>query len=115
MPWFMHGRRAPLVVLVAVACGLGGCSLVPDYDRPSVPTRAAWGTPSSAASAAVAVTADWWQRFASPELDKLMAEALSANQDLAAAIARIDQARANTRIAGAPLLPSLEATGSTSG
>jgi len=44
-----------------------------------------------------------------------MAEALAANQDIAAAIARIDQARANTRIAGAPLLPNVEATGSTSG
>lgn len=115
MPWFMPERRSPLAVLLAVTYGLAGCSLVPAYDRPSVPTQAEWGTPPSAASTAVPVTADWWQRFASPELDKLMAEALAANQDLAAAIARIDQARANTRIAGAPLLPNVEATGSVSG
>ena len=115
MPWFMPERRSPLAVLLAVACGLAGCSLVPAYDRPAVPTQAEWGTPPGAASAAVPVTADWWQRFASPELDQLMAEALAANQDLAAAIARIDQARANTRISGAPLLPSVEAGGSLSG
>lgn len=115
MPWFMPGRRVPLAVLMAVACGLAGCSLVPSYDRPSVPTQAEWGTPPNTASSATPVTADWWQRFASPELDELMAEALTANQDLAAAIARIDQARASTRIAGAPLLPSVEATGSTFG
>jgi len=114
MSWFVAGRRS-LAVLLAVACGLAGCSLVPAYDRPSVPTQAAWGTPPSAASTAVSVTADWWQRFASPELDQLMAEALAANQDLAAAIARIDQARASTRIAGAPLLPSIDAAGSASG
>ena len=113
MSWFAAGRRS-LAVLLAVACGLAGCSLVPAYDRPSVPTQAAWGTPPSAASTAVSVTADWWQRFASPELDQLMAEALAANQDLAAAIARIDQARASTRIAGAPLLPSIDAAGSAS-
>ena len=115
MPWSMRERRSPLAVLLAVAYGLAGCSLVPAYDRPSVPAQAEWGTPPSAASTAVPVTADWWQRFASPELDKLMAEALAANQDLAAAIARIDQARATTRIAGAPLLPAVEATGSVSG
>jgi outer membrane protein, multidrug efflux system len=89
--------------------------MVPDYERPSTPAQPAWSTPTATSVAAVPVSADWWQNFASPELDKLMAEALAANQDLAAAIARIDQARANTRIAGAPLLPSVEATGSTSG
>ena len=108
-------RRGRAAIPFAIVCILAGCSLVPAYDRPSVPTQAAWGAPPGAASAAVPVTADWWQRFASPELDKLMAEALVANQDLAAAIARIDQARANTRIAGAPLLPSVDAGGSLSG
>jgi len=108
-------RRGWAAALLAIACALTGCSFVPNYDRPSVPTQAEWGAPPNAASAAVPVTADWWQRFGSPELDKLMAEALAANQDLAAAIARIDQARANTRIAGAPLLPSIDAAGSASG
>lgn len=114
MAWFAR-ERPWLLVLPAAACGLAGCSLVPAYDRPSVPAQAAWSTPPTASTAAVPVSADWWQQFASPELDRLMAEALAANQDLAAAVARIDQARANTRIAGAPLLPSLEATGSASG
>ena len=115
MPWFMPARRSPLALLLVFACGLAGCSLVPAYDRPSVPAQTEWGTSPSAVNTAVPVTADWWQRFASPELDKLMAEALAANQDLAAAIARIDQARANTRISGAPLLPSIEAAGSVAG
>ena len=111
----MPARRRSLALLLVFACGLAGCSLVPGYDRPSVPTQAEWGTSPSAVNTAVPVTADWWQRFASPELDKLMAEALAANQDLAAAIARIDQARANTRISGAPLLPSIDAAGSVAG
>jgi NodT family efflux transporter outer membrane factor (OMF) lipoprotein len=115
MPMVECARRGRAAALFAIACILAGCSLVSAYDRPSVPTQAQWGTPPGAASTAAPVTADWWQRFASPELDKLMAEALAANQDLAAAIARIDQARANTRIAGAPLLPSIDAAGSASG
>lgn len=115
MAWLLLERPSRLAVFLAAACGLAGCSLVPDYERPSVPTQTAWSTPPAASTAALPVSADWWQHFESPELDKLMAEALAANQDLAAAIARIDQARANTRIAGAPLLPSVEASGSTSG
>ena len=106
-------RRTPTAVLLAVACGLAGCSFVPTFESPSVPTQPAWATSSDAG--AIPVSADWWNHFASTELDKLMAEALAANQDIAAAIARIDQARANTRIAGAPLLPSVEGTGSLSG
>jgi NodT family efflux transporter outer membrane factor (OMF) lipoprotein len=115
MPRPASRRRAPIAALLTVACGLAGCSLVPDYERPSTPTQHAWSTQPTTSVAAVPVSADWWQNFASAELDKLMAEALVANQDLAAAIARIGQARASTRIAGAPLLPSVEATGSTSG
>jgi NodT family efflux transporter outer membrane factor (OMF) lipoprotein len=110
-----YARRARLALLLATACALAGCSMVPAYERPSVPTQGAWGAQPGAQTAAVAVSPDWWQHFETPELDQLMAEALAANQDIAAAVARIDQARANTRIAGAPLLPSVEATGSTSG
>ncbi len=115
MPWFKPERRSPLAIVLAVACGLAGCSFVPDYERPPTPTQPQWSTTPSAATAALPVSADWWQHFASPELDKLMAEAVAANQDLAAAIARIDQARANTRIAGASLLPNLGVSGLTSG
>lgn len=53
----------------------------------------------------------WWQGFKSPQLDDLMAEAQKANDDLAAAVARVREADAQVRIAGAPLFPSLEATG----
>jgi len=115
MAWLLLERPSRLAVLLTAACGLAGCSLVPDYERPPVPTQPAWSTSPAVSTAALPVSADWWQHFESPELDQMMAEALAANQDLAAAIARIDQARANTRIAGASLLPSVEATGSTSG
>jgi NodT family efflux transporter outer membrane factor (OMF) lipoprotein len=104
--------KAPLaLVLTAV---LAGCSLIPTYERPSAPVPAAWSSPPADPAKAVAVTADWWQHFQSPELDRMMDQALAYNQDIAAAIARIDQARAAVRIAGSTLLPSVEGTGTTS-
>jgi NodT family efflux transporter outer membrane factor (OMF) lipoprotein len=51
---------------------------------------------------------DWWRNFGSGELTKLIEEAHRANFDIAAAVARIIQADAQAKIAGAPLLPSVE-------
>jgi len=55
---------------------------------------------------------DWWREFRSPELTALIEEAQQVNLDIAAASARIAQADAQARIAGAPLLPSVTAGGS---
>jgi multidrug efflux system outer membrane protein len=55
-------------------------------------------------------SADWWQGFSSPQLNLLIDEAQHANDDIAAAIARVREADAQARIAGAPLLPSLSGT-----
>jgi NodT family efflux transporter outer membrane factor (OMF) lipoprotein len=51
---------------------------------------------------------DWWHGFGSETLDDLIAQAQRNNDDLAGAIARIREADAQVRIAGAPLLPSLD-------
>jgi len=50
---------------------------------------------------------DWWRGFRSPELTALIEEAQRANFDIAAAIARIEQADAQSKIAGVPLLPAV--------
>jgi len=81
--------------------------LGPHYKRPEVPPPAAWRDPP-AASAAAWPSADWWHGFDSATLDDLMAQARVANDDIGAAIARIRQADAQVRIAGAPLLPALD-------
>jgi NodT family efflux transporter outer membrane factor (OMF) lipoprotein len=57
-------------------------------------------------------TLDWWRGFRSRELTDLMEEAQTVNLDIAAAVARFVQADAQARIAGAALLPSLQANGS---
>jgi NodT family efflux transporter outer membrane factor (OMF) lipoprotein len=51
---------------------------------------------------------DWWRGFRSRELTALIEEAQTANFDVAAAVAKIIQADAQSKIAGAPLLPSAD-------
>ncbi|MEI9959711.1 MAG: TolC family protein [Limisphaerales bacterium] len=50
---------------------------------------------------------NWWEIFGDTNLNALEAQALSANQQLKAAVARVDQARSTARVARGQLLPSL--------
>lgn len=52
---------------------------------------------------------DWYRGFASGELDSLMVLAEQSNLDLAAATARIRQADARARAAGAAIVPQIDA------
>jgi NodT family efflux transporter outer membrane factor (OMF) lipoprotein len=94
----------------ACACALfalAACSVGPAYKRPDIPAPAAWhDAPDTAA--AVWPAKDWWHGFGSEILDQLIAEAERNNDDLAVAIARVQEADAQARIAGAPLLPSVD-------
>jgi NodT family efflux transporter outer membrane factor (OMF) lipoprotein len=49
---------------------------------------------------------DWWRRFGSPELTRLVDVGQASNLELAGALARVRQAEAEARIAGVSLLPS---------
>lgn len=50
----------------------------------------------------------WWRGFRSKELTDLVEEAITSNLDIAVAVARIVQADAQARVAGAALLPALD-------
>ena len=88
---------------------LAACSLGPDYTQPPLEIPEAWRATSTTAAQAWP-SADWWHGFGSPELDRLIADAREQNFDILAAIARVRQADAALRIAGAPLLPTASAT-----
>ena len=96
---------------LGITCGLVACSLGPHYKRPDIPPPQTWRDPQQATSAQWP-SADWWTSFNSSALNDLMKQAQTANDDIGAAIARIQQADAQARIAGAPLLPSLGLDGS---
>lgn len=96
---------------LSLAVLLGGCQLTPDYTEPQVKLPDSWREETAKAAAAQEkIDAQWWTGFKSSELNALMAAALDGNLDLRAALARIDQARAAAKIAGAPLLPSVDAS-----
>src|SRR5271155_2955472 len=96
---------------VRVFCGLMGaslaaCSVGTAYRRPDIPMPPEWTAPD--AHAVVWPESDWWHGFGSARLDALVAQAQQSNDDLAGAIARVQEADAQLRIAGAPLFPSLD-------
>ncbi len=104
-----HGRPGFAAFTVTITLTLAACTVGPTYHRPSIPPPAAWTTPTPQAPQPWP-SADWWHGFGSPQLDELMRESERANDDLAAAIARVDEAKAQVTIATAPLLPTLDAS-----
>ncbi len=87
---------------------LGGC-LLSDKPEPAldIPQSYDASSPKPEVAEAALPPLDWWRGFRSRELTEIIEQARAANLDIAAAIARIVQADAQARIAGAPLLPGV--------
>jgi len=100
--------------LVILLLGLQGCSVGPAYRHPELAAPASWRTQAPEASSSQWPTQEWWRAFGSDQLDDFMAQAKTSNDDIAAAIARVRQADAQVRIAGAPLLPTVDLGASAS-
>ncbi len=98
---------------VLVGALLGGCDLGPDYVRPQLELPVQFRATEATATEAWP-SEDWWRGFKSPQLDLLIEQARAQNFDIEAAIARVRQADAQVRIAGAPMLPTVGATASAS-
>jgi multidrug efflux system outer membrane protein len=96
---------------IALAALLAGCDIGHDYKRPSLDLPEAYRATMQPTSATWPA-ADWWRGFRSTELDGLIETARVYNFDIAAAIARVRQADAQVRIAGAPLLPDISGNAS---
>ena len=76
---------------------LASCITGPDYHRPALNTTPGYKSATIAETAPNKLGQDWWLLFNDPELNTLVEEALSANQNLKAAIARVAQSRASTQ------------------
>ena len=92
---------------------LGGCLLTGDKPEPGLDIPQAYdrGPKNPEVAEAALPPLDWWRGFRSRELTEIIEEARAANLDIAAAIARIVQADAQARIAGAALLPIVDLNG----
>jgi NodT family efflux transporter outer membrane factor (OMF) lipoprotein len=105
----------------ALAAALAGCALTPPgpAEAPALPAQWQAPLPNAAASATslphggqAAELATWWSRFDDPLLPRLIDAAQLGNGDVAQAAARIAQARATVRTAGADYWPQFTGVGS---
>jgi NodT family efflux transporter outer membrane factor (OMF) lipoprotein len=101
-----------LAALFAGAALLAACAAGPDYHPPTAvaaetgPFVAATDGPFAAAPA----PDDWWRLYEDPLLDELVAQAFTANRDIAVAAANLAQVRAALGEARTGFLPSTSAT-----
>lgn len=103
-------RRAAVAVCVPVVLSpaLGGCLFL-GTEKPNaaldVPPRYQLAARNQDAALPSVI---WWRGFRSRQLTDLIEEAQTSNLDVAAAVARIVQADALARVAGASLLPAID-------
>jgi len=113
----MRMRRSVLAVAFVLAA-LAGCALKKPPERaeitkeslPNLQVPPGWTGAVGAASAPGAVGEQpWLTAFKNPQLDALVQEALKYNPDLQVTAARVEQAASYVKVAGATLLPQVNA------
>lgn len=103
-----------LGILTALPAFAGALTVGPDYKRPTnnaaphykAESLGDWkeGQPLDHVPKGA-----WWEIFGDDALNDLQRRATDANQELKAAVARVDQARATARVARSELLPTVDA------
>ncbi len=101
------GQLALAGLLTVCACTVSSPERIEVRLRDAIPENFVAGTSATGTSAV-----DWWTSFGDPRLDEIVAEALAHNHDLRAAVARIDTAVVQARLAGADLVPSVSLSAS---
>jgi len=98
--------KSPLSLLT-LCLVLSACATAPEPAAPQALVPAQWSLVGT--EPARQVDRLWWRQFASPELDRLIEQARAGSHDLAAAMARVRQARASAVIARASQWPQVQA------
>jgi outer membrane protein, multidrug efflux system len=96
------------LLLSGAAFGATPSLETPATFRDADPSALTW---KSAEPAEHFARGEWWKLFADPSLDELETRALAANQDLRAAAARVEQARAAAGLARSNYWPQIAANG----
>lgn len=98
------------ILSLSAAVLLGGCSLIPQYQRPVAPVPASLpeqGVYAGSTTQAAAALPDWRGFFRDTALQGLIAQALENNRDLQVAALNVESFQARYRIQRAELLPAL--------
>ena len=97
-------------LLLALPLFISGCDLAPHYLRPTPDVPAGWPTGASYAPVVDQPAGLPWRTvMADARLRTLIEEALAKNQDLAATVANVAEARAQYRVQRSSRLPTLNA------
>jgi NodT family efflux transporter outer membrane factor (OMF) lipoprotein len=99
------------IIFLISLLALTHCSLAPQYHRPAVPIpihyKEAGNWLIAKPTTAAIDRGPWWHLYQDPILDQLQTQIVPANQNLRAAVARYDQARAAVTVAQASYFPSI--------
>jgi len=102
-------KATALVSVVAFL--IGGCTVGPNYSRPTIPVpdnhRGALDSPQAESLADI----PWWQLFNDPVLQELTRDALRNNYDLRTAAARVEEARTQIGVSRSFFYPQLTLEG----
>ncbi len=101
-------RYRQLACSIIVLSAFCSCAAGPDYRRPDVAdiTPADWRWKIAEPRDTVP-KGQWWKVFGDPLLNELEADAVARNQDLRAAVARVDEARSAARVSRSRFFPEL--------
>lgn len=101
-----------VLVLLAVVLQLAGCAVGPKYKTPTTPTPPAYqemGNWKTAQPNDQHLGGNWWELFQDPQLNSLEQQINVSNQNLKAATAQYQQARAVLRYNRADYYPTITA------
>ena len=113
---YFVARAAAAVGSFSLAACLTGCTVGPNYHRPTAPVPATWDVQEpwrESAPKDLIPKGEWWTVFHDDELTALEKQAIDANQTIKVSIARLEQARATAAVQISTLFPTLGLTPGT--
>jgi NodT family efflux transporter outer membrane factor (OMF) lipoprotein len=106
----LAARAGRLFLLTAALLSLAGCAVGPRYKTPPVPAPPAYkeiGNWKTAQPSDQNLGGNWWEIFQDPQLNALEQQINVSNQNLKAAVAQYQEARAALRYARADYYPTI--------
>lgn len=104
------GRAGCFLLIAAAILSVSGCAVGPKYKTPAVPappTYKEMGDWKTAQPSDQNLGGNWWEIFQDPQLNALEQQINVSNQNLKAAVAQYQEARAALRYARADYYPTL--------
>jgi multidrug efflux system outer membrane protein len=101
-----------IILSVLIALLVAACSVGPPFKLPDVMLPTKWKHGGAASVADLPMPDEWWRLFGSADLNRLVEQSLESNQELRAALARLETARALVGVQAAAGFPQLSMTDS---